>query len=485
MMSPAPILGVLLVFCGQPAEKPAAPEAMVLTIDDAARLAAEKNRTVLQAQEGIAAAQAALRQAKAVQSYSLRGTATVTALGPTPSVTFPIGNGQSQTIKLAPNLNWQAQLTLAQPVTRGGAFYWQEALARQGIDAATFQRDAQLLQVTSSVRQLFLQVLQAQQLEQVAAENVSRAATHLQEARARVEAGTAPGYDAIRAEADVENANNGLVAAHGAVEQGLAALKTLLVIDVMAPVRLESPKPGAAASVDVADAIRASGAHRPEVRAVDTALRMAQTRVRLADTAKNPNVDVFATYSREASSGFGGIGWGWTVGVQASQLIFDHGLTRAQVQEAQAAVRQADEAAKQTREGIALQVYQAWVSLRQAAEQITDGEKGAAAAEEAMRIADLSYREGVATPVQVTDARTALLAAHANLVNARFGYELARVALEYATGMPLADLTSGGAKTGLAPAAGEAAPKPAPEEAPGPRAALPSHRYLTSVVPAP
>ncbi len=444
-MSALAILGITLLVVGQPAAPApaAAPGAMVLTIDDASRIAGEQNRTLLQAQEAIAAAEAALRQVKSQEGYTLSATASITRLGPTPTVSIPDGSGGTVTFQLTPPVQWSAQLTLLQPITRGGAFYWQEVLARQGIDAATYQRDATRLLVTSSARQLFLQVVQAQQLEQVAAENVSRAAAHLQDARARVEAGTAPGYDAIRAEADVENANNGLVAAHAAVEQTLAVLKTLLVIDVTKPLRLESPKTQGLTTIDVADAIKASAAHRSEVRAVDAAYRLAETRVRLADTAKKPDVSAVATYARQASSGFGGVGESWTIGVQASQVIFDHGLTRAMVQQAEANARAADLAAKQTREQIAQQVYQAWVSLRQAAEQIVDAEKGAAAAEEAMRIADLSYREGVSTPVQVTDARTALISAHANLVNARFGYELARVALEAATGVSIADLVSG------------------------------------------
>jgi outer membrane protein TolC len=439
-MSTLALLGISLLVFGQPA---AAPAVSVLTIDDAARLASQQNRSLSEAQEAIAAAQAALRQAKAQEGYTLSASASVMRVGPTATISIPDGTGGSVSFQLTPPVQWSAQLTLLQPITRGGAFYWQEVLARQGIDIATYQRDATRLLVTSSARQLFLQVVEAQQLEQVAAENVSRAAAHLQDARARVDAGTAPGYDAIRAEADVENANNGLVAAHAAVDQTLAVLKTLLVLDVTKPLRLESPKTQGQITLDVADAIKASAAHRPEVRAVDAAYRLAETRVRLADTAKKPDVNAVATYGRQAASSFGGTSESWSIGVQATQLIFDHGLTRAMVQQAEANARSADLSAKQTREQIAQQVYQAWVALRQAAEQIVDAEKGAAAAEEAMRIADLSYREGVSTPVQVTDARTALISAHANLVNARFGYELARVALEAATGVSIDDLASG------------------------------------------
>jgi outer membrane protein TolC len=284
---------------------------------------------------------------------------------------------------------------------------------------------------------LFLGVVQAQQLERVAEENVSRAAHHLQDARARVEAGVAPGFDVIRAEAEVANANDGLVAARAAVEKALAALKTLLSIEVTRPVVLQASEPGEYVEVEPSEQIKTALSQRPEVAISEKAVQLADAAIGLARAGTKPSLDMFASFQKQSEKGFGGHDWNWALGVQASKFIFDNGLTRAAVEEAMAKKAQAEEALKQVQEGIALEVYQACVSLNEARERITAAEKAVAQAEEAMRIADLRYREGVAPAVEVTDARLALVSARANLVNARFAYERAKVELAYAIGTPI------------------------------------------------
>lgn len=439
-------------------------EPILLTIDDAVALALRQNRSVLQAEEAVAAARAALDQARAAQGWTLAGTARVAAMGPASSFRMQLPTGEPIEITLTPKTAWQIGLTATQPLYHGDKLYLQELMARYGVDRAALERDATARQVARDVRQLFLTVIQAQQLEQVAAENVSRAARHLQDARARVEAGVAPGFDVIQAEAQLANANDGLVAARAAVEKALGALKTLLALDVLKPVRLQPPSADGYIEVDEADAIRAALAHRPELAAIDTAVRMAETSVRLARAISKPNIDLFAQYQKQSTTGFGGHDWNWTLGVQASQLIFDHGLTRASVQQAEADLRRAQEVHRQAQEAVALEVYQACVSLREAREKIAAAEKGVAQAEEAMRIADLRYQEGVSTPVEVTDARTALISARANLVNARFAYEQAKVALEHALGMPLGEFLQGSGEAGLRLATGQPA-GPSPQTA--------------------
>jgi len=51
------------------------------------------------------------------------------------------------------------------------------------------------------------------------------------------------------------------------------------------------------------------------------------------------------------------------------------------------------------------------------------------ACEEALRISEVRYEAGLATPVEVSDARVALTGARTNHVNAVYGYQLAQAQL--------------------------------------------------------
>ena len=419
---------------------------LVLSMDDVVRIALERNRTVQQAREAVLAARAAVAKAKAAQRFTLAIQGKLNSHEPTASFNVPLPTGQTIKVDLIPKVSWQTGLVATQPLYRGGQLYYQEVLARLGVDVSVLQQQQQEWEIRRQARELFLTVLQAQEMEKVAAENVSRAARHLQDARARVEAGAAPGFDVIRAEAEVANANDGLVAAHAAVEKAFATLKTLLAIPVTQPVRLKPPAMEEIGDAELERAIATALEHRPEIKAADTAVRMARAKIGLAKATRRPSVDLYASYQHTSVAGFAGHHWGWDIGVQLNQLIFDHGLSRAAVKEAEAEARKAEKAAKQVREGIALEVHQAWVDLRAAREKIAAAEKGVRQAEEAMRIADLRYREGVAPAVEVTDARAALIAARANLVNARFAYEQAKVKLEHAIGISLGEFLAQGAQ---------------------------------------
>ncbi|MBC7286805.1 MAG: TolC family protein [Armatimonadetes bacterium] len=415
---------------------------LVLTIDDVARLAAERNRSVQQAEQALMAALAAVEQARAAQRFTVALQAQINNHKPAASFSVPLPTGKTVSVDIIPTISWQAGIAATQPIYHGGQLYYREALARLGADVSQLELERQRREAVSQARQLFFAVLQAQEMQNVAAENVSRAARHLQDARARVEAGAAPGFDVIRAEAEVANANDGLVAARAAVEKAMAALKTLLAIPVTQEIRLQAPEPSLLEEADLQQAIDLALRCRPEVQAADTGVKLAQTRVQLARAISKPSVDLVARYQHTSSAGFAGHHWGWDVGVQLSKLIFDNGLTDAAVAEAVAEVGKAEQAAQQVREAIALEVHQAWVELREAREKIAAAEKGVREAEEAMRIADLRYQEGVAPAVEVTDARAALMAARANLINARFAYEQARVKLEHAVGLSFKELVS-------------------------------------------
>ncbi len=434
----APLLALALSACL--AAEASGP--LELTIQSAVDLAMKQNRSVRQAEIAVEAAQAAVREALASRRFQLNVQGSVVNQHPSVTLEFPNPMGPPVRFELVPSIVWRFQAQALQPVYHGGALRWAERAAELGVQASVYEAERTRATVARDVRRLFLTVLQAKQLLGVAQENLRRAEKHLADAKARVEAGVAPGFDVIRAEAEVANARDTVVAAQAAYDRALAALKTLLAIPVTEEVKLVEPTLPPQKLADLQEAMAVAVRRRPEVRAADVAVDLAKTQVRLAGASGRPAIDLFATYSKQTSAGMIGHNWNWTFGLQVSMNAFDSGRTKAAVQQAEAKVRQAKELLKQVREAVALDVYQACVGLREAAEKIVAAEKGVRQAEEAMRIADLRYREGVGPAVEVFDARAALIAARANLVNARIGYLQALVDLEYATGAKLEELMS-------------------------------------------
>jgi len=86
------------------------------------------------------------------------------------------------------------------------------------------------------------------------------------------------------------------------------------------------------------------------------------------------------------------------------------------------------------RDGIELQVRQAYLSLEQARERIGVTTQAVDQAEESQRIIHNRYKAGVTTIVEVLDADTALLAAQLAALQARYDHNLAQVELDFALG---------------------------------------------------
>jgi TolC family type I secretion outer membrane protein len=130
----------------------------------------------------------------------------------------------------------------------------------------------------------------------------------------------------------------------------------------------------------------------------------------------------------------------WNAGLSLSLPIFEGGLRLAQVAQAQAAYNQAEAVERSTRDGLAVGLEQAWVSLRDAIETVEVQGKSLNAALERSKIAEAQYSTGFITfdnwiiiENDLVSAKTAYLNAQATALLAEANWIQAKgETLEYA-----------------------------------------------------
>jgi outer membrane protein TolC len=81
-----------------------------------------------------------------------------------------------------------------------------------------------------------------------------------------------------------------------------------------------------------------------------------------------------------------------------------------------------------------MEVAEAYFTVQTAKQEIGVAENAVRAARSAWELASGRYRMGLASVVDVTTAATALLATEVNLADARYGVQVAAVALEFSIG---------------------------------------------------
>jgi outer membrane protein len=125
----------------------------------------------------------------------------------------------------------------------------------------------------------------------------------------------------------------------------------------------------------------------------------------------------------------------WMVSLNLSLNVFDSGLTRSQVKQAEYGVISSQEQARQTRDGVALEVRDAYLSMKEAEKRIETSKVAVDQAEEDYKIAEVRYTAGVGTNLDVIDAQLSLAQAKTNYTQALYDFNTSKAKLEKAMGI--------------------------------------------------
>jgi outer membrane protein TolC len=151
-----------------------------------------------------------------------------------------------------------------------------------------------------------------------------------------------------------------------------------------------------------------------------------------------PVVDLTANYLRRAStddfpeeSDFVD---SLTAGVAFDVDLFDGGERAGRVAQAEAALERERQRLSQLSEGVRLEVEQAFLTVRAAREWVEASRGTVVRAERALEIAQLRFRNGLSTQLELDDAELAVTEARTNLARSLHAHATALAQLQAATG---------------------------------------------------
>ena len=127
----------------------------------------------------------------------------------------------------------------------------------------------------------------------------------------------------------------------------------------------------------------------------------------------------------------------WTVTVGASMPLFTGGRIRGENVVAQANVAEAKARLQQTKELASLDARQAVAELQQAVATLAASGGTADQATRAYNIAEVRFKEGLSTQLELTESRLLLQQARANRAQAARDFQVARLRLTLLKDLPL------------------------------------------------
>lgn len=335
---------------------------------------------------------------------------------------------------------YQATLSGSQLLYSGGRTGAAQAIAREFREVARLGLVEQTAEIELQVRSAYVNALLAQELARGAQQALEQAEAFLQQERLRLSAGRASELEVLRAEVSRDNLRPQLVQAQNAAELSLLELKRLVDVPLDAPVVLTTPLDVPSAEALARPVVAAEAlAQRASIAQAERQVTIAEQGIRIARGAFLPNVSLSMNYGRllYPSSPVDLAGeWrtDWTAGLTVQVPLFDGGQRAAQLAQARIQAEQARIQLAQLREGVQLQYAQATAERERARTAIAARQTTVQAAQRVHDLTVLRYQQGLATQLEVSQARLELLQARTNLAQAVADFLNADASVLRATG---------------------------------------------------
>jgi len=348
-------------------------------------------------------------------------------------------------------------LSLSHNLFSGGRVAAQTAAANAGRKSADIELTAQRAQIILDVTQAYYDAALADRLVAITEASYNQTERVFQQTQLAKNVGNISEFELLRAQVTRDNQRPVVIQRQSDRAVAYLRLKQLLNIPHDQPVTLTTaindpatlPAGIRLAGLTVSDysAPDTASSHRATVRQAAEAVRAQESQLRIARSQRIPSLSLTSQYSAVAYPASGlptsdQFRANWTIGVATQFPIFTGGRIRGDEKVAQANLAESRARLQQIREFAALDAQVAINALNQAAAAWEASRGTAQQAARAYSIAEVRYREGISTQLELNDSRILMEQVTVNSALAARNLQVARVKLALLPNLPLQSGTS-------------------------------------------
>lgn len=330
---------------------------------------------------------------------------------------------------------WQFGVNASQLIYDFGQTYEKYKSAKLNAESQRLTEQTTRLDILLNVRKAYFNARASKELVDVAKETLDDQNKHLVQVQGMVQVGTQPPIALAQQKASVANAVVQLITAQNNYETSKAQLNQAAGLAQGTEYDVSDEDTGPIADEDqplealVAKAIAA----RPEIATLVRQREAQQATLASAKGTYGPSIGATAGIS-EIGENLEGLTPNWNVGVGATWYLFQGGLTKGLVRQAEAQIDSVDAQKSLEELQVRLDVDSARLAVRAAKATIGAVDDALTSAREQLRLAEQRYSTGVGNIIELTDAQVAYTTAAAQVVQARYGLASARAQLLAALG---------------------------------------------------
>ena len=286
-------------------------------------------------------------------------------------------------------------------------------------------------------------LLAYQELQGVYHEAVDNLQGHLDNVQAQYNVGTKAKVDVLSSDVSLANAKTTAITADNNVAIAESNLNNILGLPLETKLNLADHQlPFDTYNISLQEAMDYAMKYRPEVLQAAIAVQEAERSIDIADAGNKPTVAITGG-NDWADNTFPGIDANkrsWKVAAGVTYNFYDGGATKSKFNQAKQDLLVARETEQKTRESVQLQVKQAYLNIRSAAQKVEETQTVVDQARENYRIQNIRYQAGVGINLDVLDAQLSLNQAQVNHIQALYDYNVGIAKLEQVMGV---DVESG------------------------------------------
>lgn len=429
---------LLLIILSIPSGANADP--LKLNIEDVREKALEFNRNYLSAKEEIAKADGEVVKARAGALPTINASGLYTRNFTIPKMFFEDGD-ETRSLQFGYKNSFQFGVTLQQSIFQGGKVFTAYSIAKDYKKYSQALLDQAKNEVIYNAEILFYSTILVKSNLTVLEKAFEANSYNLEVVEKQYSQGMVSEFEVLRARVEKNNLLPGILAVESNLRLSEKRLKSFIGIDLNSEILLiEQVDDTAVANIPTMDdLIQKALVQRPEVKQTDLLVDISRKAIKIAKGDYYPSLGAFASYNWQSSSDEftlrNNISKSATAGISLNIPIFQGGARSGDVGYRKADHRQAQLMQNQLIDDIRLEVEGSYDRLLQAKKSLDIQGVNIAEAEEGLKIANLRYKSGVGTLLEVLSAQVALTDTRNAQAEAIFQFRQARAELKKATSL--------------------------------------------------
>ncbi len=417
----------------------------ILSLENCVAMALQNNKSIQIAEEDLNKARGQITETKSGVFPTLTASGAFSYMYEQPTFTFPQPDSITEElvyteIPVGEKDNYTISATLQQTIFNASVFIAPQAAkifakySEQKV-AATQQ------EIVLATKNAYFGVLLVQAFVDVQRQALEQAEATLERVRQYRATGQASDFDVLRAEVEVSNLWPELIRAQNSVELAMIQLKNTLSLDLNTELVLSDTLTYRPISISFEDAFETAEKRRPDLQALEYQIAGLKKYLTAQRSARLPTLTGLLEYNGQYDHyKVDGNNWEATIqGIVALNFNYvpflDGGRTAGLIRQAAADHRKAQIGYDLTLDYVVLEIKQALLNTEESAKRIESAELGISRADEALKISELRYANGLNTQLEVRDTRLALTIARTNYIQALHDYNVARANLDKAMGI--------------------------------------------------